>query len=71
MNEFEARVMSDLSVLKSQMSSLLGEAQPGRLAGLEARVEKHEVIWQRAKGFAAAVSVLFAVLNVALRWMKK
>lgn len=63
--------MSDLSVLKNQMASLLGENQPGRIVSLEARVEQHEVIWQRAKGFAAAISVLFALINVALRWIRK
>jgi hypothetical protein len=65
MNEFEAQVISDLSVLKSQMASLMGDGNGGRLADLERRMERHEQNWQRAKGFLAGVSVLFAVVEVA------
>jgi len=66
MNEFEAQVISDLSVLKSQMAGLMGDGNGGRLADLERRMERHEQNWQRAKGFLAAVSVLFAVIEVAV-----
>ena len=66
MNEFEAQVLSDLSVLKTQMTNLTGDGNGGRLADLERRMERHEQNWQRAKGFLAAVSVLFAVVEVAV-----
>ena len=66
MNEFEAQVLSDLSVLKTQMSGLMGDGNGGRIADLERRMERHEQNWQRAKGFLAAVSVLFAVVEVAV-----
>jgi hypothetical protein len=66
MNEFEAQVLSDLSVLKSQMTGLMGDGNGGRLAILERRMDRHEQNWQRAKGFLAAVSVLFAVVEVAV-----
>lgn len=65
MNEFEAQVLSDLSVLKIQMSGLVGDGNGGRLAQLERRMARHEQNWQRAKGFAAAMSVLLAVVEVA------
>lgn len=65
-NEFEAQVLSDLSVLKSQMAGLMGDGNGGRIAELERRMERHEQNWQRAKGFLAAVSVLFAVVEVAV-----
>ena len=67
MNEFEAQVLSDLSVVKSQMAGLVGDGSGGRLAELERRMERHEQNWQRAKGFFAAISVLFAVLEVGIR----
>ncbi len=67
MNEFEAQVISDLSVLKSQMAGLMGDGNGGRLAELERRMDRHEQNWQRAKGFLAAVSVLFAAVEVALQ----
>ncbi|MFZ1013037.1 MAG: hypothetical protein WAN28_06805 [Terracidiphilus sp.] len=66
MNEFEAQVLSDLSVLKTQMTGLTGDGNGGRIAELERRMERHEQNWQRAKGFLAAVSVLLAILEVAV-----
>jgi hypothetical protein len=72
MNEFEAQVLSDLSVLKSQMTGLMGDGSGGRLADLERRMDRHEQNWQRAKGFLAAVSVLMAVIEVALgAWYRR
>jgi len=65
MNEFEAQVLSDLSVLKSQMAGLVGDGNGGRLAELERRMDRHEQNWQRAKGFLAAIGVAFAVAQVA------
>jgi hypothetical protein len=65
MNEFEAQVLSDLSVLKNQMNGLLGDGNGGRIAELERRLERHEQNWQRAKGVLAAASVVFAVMEVA------
>jgi len=66
MNEFEAQVLSDLSVLKTQMTSLVGDGNGGRLAELERRMERHEQNWQRAKGFLAAFSVLLTVAEIAM-----
>ena len=72
MNEFEAQVLSDLSVLKTQMTGLTGDGRGGRIADLEHRMEQHEQNWQRAKGFVAALSVIFAVLEVAVEaWHRR
>jgi hypothetical protein len=71
MNEFEAQVLSDLSVLKTQMTGLMGDGNGGRVADLERRMEQHEHNWQRAKGFMAAVSVLFAVIEVAVETLHR
>jgi len=67
MNEFEATVLSDLSVLKSQMNGLMGDGNGGRIAELEHRMEEHEQNWERAKGFMAAFSILLTVVEVAVR----
>jgi hypothetical protein len=64
-NEFEAQVLSDLSVLKTQMTGLMGDGNGGRISELERRLERHEQNWQRAKGFLAAASVVLAVIEVA------
>ena len=66
MNEFEAQVLSDLCVLKTQMTGLVGDGNSGRMTELERRIERHEQNLQRAKGFMAAMSVLMAVVEVAV-----
>ena len=72
MNEFEAQVLSDLSVIKTQITNLMGDGTGGRIADLERRMDRHEQSWQRAKGFLAAVSVLLAIIEVALEaWHRR
>ncbi len=72
MNEFEAQVLSDLSVLKTQMAGLVGDGNGGRLAELERRMDQHEQNWQRTKGFLAAASVVMAVIEVAMQaWWRR
>jgi hypothetical protein len=71
LRSFEDAVIADLCVLKSQMGSLLGDGQPGRLKVLEDHVERHELRWQRAKGFAAAVGVLFTLLQLAVEVIRR
>lgn len=71
MNEFEAQVLSDLSVLKIQMAGLVGDGNGGRISDLERRMELHEHNWQRTKGFLAAISVIFAVIEVAVEAMRR
>ena len=72
MDEFEAQVLSDLSVLKSQMNGLMGDGNGGRIAELERRMDRQEQNWQRAKGFFAAFSVLFAIFEVAFEaWLRR
>jgi hypothetical protein len=72
MNEFEAQVLSDLSVIKSQITSLVGDGSGGRIADLERRMARHEQSRQRAKGFLAAISVLLAIIEVALQaWHRR
>jgi hypothetical protein len=66
MNEFEAQVLSDLSALKTHMAGLVGDGSSGRIYELERRVEQHELNLQRAKGFMAAMSVLMAMIEVAV-----
>jgi hypothetical protein len=71
MNEFEAQVLSDLCVLKTQMTGLVGDGSSGRIAELERRIDGHERNLQRAKGFAAAMSVLMAMVEVAVEALRR
>ena len=66
MTDFEAQVLADLAVLKSQMKEVVGNGQPGRLALLESRQLDHERTVQRLKGFAAAFGVLLTVAHAAI-----
>ena len=70
MDDFEATVLSDLSALKSQMASLIGLGQPGRLTMLEQRMEQHEVYLQRMKGWVAAFVALLTVAHIAFDYLK-
>jgi hypothetical protein len=71
MNEFEAQVLSDLSVLKAQMTNLVGDGNGGRICEIERRMELHEQHLQRTKGFLAAISVLFAVIEAAIEALRR
>ena len=66
MTDFEGQVLSDLSVLKSQMKEILGNGQPGRLAQLEGRIFDHERTMQRMKGIAAVFGGLLPFAHVAI-----
>jgi hypothetical protein len=66
MSDFEAQVLADLCVLKSQMKEVVGNGQPGRLAQLEDRVFDHERSVQRLKGIAAAFGGLLTFAHVAI-----
>ncbi len=71
MTEFEGQVLADLSVLKSQMESLMGIGQPGRLTQIEARVELHERTVQRMKALVGAVGVLLTVVHLVIDYFRR
>jgi hypothetical protein len=66
MTDFEAQVLADLSVLKSQMRDVVGNGQPGRIARLENRVFDHEKSVQRLKGMAGALGAFLTVAHFAI-----
>lgn len=71
MTDFEIQVLADLAVLKSQMASLLGNGQPGRLRELEARVDEHEASLQRAKGMGAIGGALLTIANLLIHLWRR
>ena len=70
-HSFEDVVMAELSVLKSQMRQLLGMGQPGRLAQLEERVERHEHAVQRLKGLAGAFGGVLTIIHLAIDYIRR
>ena len=70
MTEFERQVLSDLTELKTQMRSLVGNGQPGRVSELESRVERHEAFIQRAGGIGAALAGLMTVVHLGIDYLR-
>jgi hypothetical protein len=68
MTEFEAQVLTDLHVLKSQMEQVMGIGQPGRLHQLEGRVSANEEGIQKIKGFVAAFSTALTMLHLVISY---
>lgn len=71
MTEFEGQVLGDLRVLKSQMDTLMGIGQPGRLTQIEDRVERHERSVQRLKGFTGAIGLLVTLAHLAIDFLRR
>lgn len=71
MDEFEMTVLSDLAALKSQMASLIGLGQPGRLALMEQRMERHEIYLQRMKGLGGAFIVLMTAAQIVADYLRR
>ncbi len=68
MTDFEAQVLADLHVLKSQMEQVMGIGQPGRLHQLEDRVSANDEGIQKMKGFLAAFGTLLTVVHLAISY---
>jgi hypothetical protein len=66
MTDFEAQVLADLKVLKSQMEQVLGIGQPGRLTQVEDRLLHHEQALQRMKGMMGAFGGLLTAVHLAI-----
>jgi len=69
MTDFEAQVLADLSVLKTQMKELVGNGQPGRLSRLEGRIDGHERTVQRLKGAAGALGAVLTLAHFAIDFL--
>ncbi len=69
MTDFEERVLTDLSVLKSQMQQVMGIGQVGRLAQLEDRMHEHEKAVQRMKGIMGAFGGLLTAVHLAIDFL--
>jgi len=68
MTDFEAQVLGDLNVLKSQMQQVMGIGQPGRLHQLEDRLSLTEEGIQKIKGFVAAFGILLTIVHLAISY---
>jgi hypothetical protein len=69
MTDIEAQILGDLKVLKSQMETLVGNGQPGRLSNLEGRMQATESMLQRLKGIAATFAGLLTLAHFAIDFL--
>jgi hypothetical protein len=69
MTDFEAQVLADLNVLKSQMQQVMGIGQPGRLNQLEGRVGLAEESIQKIKGVVAAAGMGLTLIQIAIGFL--
>jgi hypothetical protein len=70
MTDFERRVLEDLSELRTQMHSLVGDGNSGRMKQLEDKVERHEAFVQRAGGLGAGLAALVTVIHLAIDYVR-
>ena len=71
MTEFEAQVLADLSVLKNQMTTLVGDGNSGRIGVIEQRVTQHEERFQSARGFAIAIGGLVTLIQFVVDFLRR
>lgn len=71
MTEFEAQVLADLSVLKNQMTVLVGDGNSGRIGSLEERVAQHEERFQNVRGIAIAFGALLTLVQFLIDFLRK
>ncbi|HTX40781.1 MAG TPA: hypothetical protein VMD25_03045, partial [Acidobacteriaceae bacterium] len=63
MTDFEAQVLADLSVLKNQMTVLVGDGNSGRIGAIEQRVAQHEERFQNVRGVAIAFGAILTLVQ--------
>ncbi|HEX4065127.1 MAG TPA: hypothetical protein VHZ09_03815 [Acidobacteriaceae bacterium] len=71
MTEFEAQVLADLSVLKNQMTVLVGDGNAGRIGNLEDRVTQHEERFQNVRGVALAFGALLTLVQFLIDYLRR
>lgn len=71
MNDFEAQVLADLSVLKNQMTVLVGDGNSGRLGAIEQRVNQHEERFQNVRGVAIAFGSVLTLVQVLIDYWRR
>jgi hypothetical protein len=70
MNDFEERVLRDLSELKAHMRWVVGNGNEGKIQEIEERVQKHEAYLQRVSGIGAMFGVLLTLVHFAFDYLK-
>jgi hypothetical protein len=70
LTDFEERVLSDLTELKTNMRWIIGNGNPSKIQEIEERVDRHEAYLQRFTGIATAVGGLLTIFHVAIDYLR-
>ena len=71
MTEFEKKVLQDLAELKIDMKWIVGgDGHPGRLTEIDEQVKRHEQMFQRTKGLAAAFACLLTIVQLGIEFVR-
>lgn len=70
MTDFERKVLSDLAELRTQMHTLVGDGNSGRIHRLESMVERHEAVVQRAGGLGAAIAAVVTMIHLGIDYLR-
>lgn len=70
MNDFEQRVLTDLSELKAHMRYLVGTGNEGKMQEIESRVQRNKAQLQRMGGIGAAFGVLLTIIHLAFDYLR-
>ncbi len=68
MDDFEERVLSDLSELKAHMRWVVGNQ--GKIQEMEERLNRHEMHLQRLVGVGSALAAAITVMNLVANFLK-
>jgi len=71
MTDFEAQVLADLSVLKNQMTVLVGDGNSGRIGAIEQRVAQHEERFQNVRGVAIAFGAILTLVQFLIDYWRR
>ena len=71
MTDFEAQVLADLSVLKNQMTVLVGDGNSGRIGDLSQRVAEHEERFQNVRGVAIAFGAFLTLVQFLIDYLRR
>ena len=71
MTDFERQVLEDLATLKTQMKSIVGNGQPGRLHHLESSVERQHAALQKFAGAGVVFGSLLTLFHLGIDFLRK
>ena len=69
-DQFEERVLADLSELKAHMRWVVGNGNQGKIQEIEERLQRHETHLQRMMGVGSALAAAITVLNLVANFLR-